>query len=364
MTNKALLNKIIKVFNIAVRELRNDHREALVAAYVAGSFANIDDNVILLTPYDIDIHVIIDTDKLHDRKFELKRSRYGERINFLDCSPIQSKIIEHLIVDLRYLPYKTLTDPEHLLRTHSQYAASSNIFHTTIYYDPKMFLKHLKTLFCNSFSQKKYIHARLDNIISAANQKLIEYEYDRKIDYSIYKNYVDGPFWALMCAGNLIITYGCKTPTFRIHLLLINDITSHLDQRYLYRNLLEVWRFDKFKIDDIIYFFNKMRDLYSFILASEIQNLNINVNPNKYNYWIDGINKMIKLKFYTESLFPILFILLNLGQLYENEKIESGRKQEFIFGLVQAMGHNLFYDGNSQVTDIKNLLGMINSSLS
>ena len=249
---------------------------------------------------DIDIHIVVKV--MRSKGYILKKNRYGVFL-VVDDFP---KFIRHknLLVDTFLMPSDVFCDVELLLRSHLQLAASTHLYYSEILYDTNGFLARIKREIMEKFPKKEYVKARLDFVYNLAHQKIREYLEEPAHRRKTLKSIWDGPIWALMSAGNLIITQQLLPPTFRRHLVMVRFLLERLNMRHLYDELLEVWGFKNLSRKDVEEYYQKMKEAYNTLIKLGIEDCIINKTIR--SYLLDGLKEMLDLGYTLESVFPIL----------------------------------------------------------
>jgi len=301
---------------------------------------------------DIDIHIVVKV--MRSKGYILKKNRYGVFL-VVDDFP---KFIRHknLLVDTFLMPSDVFCDVELLLRSHLQLAASTHLYYSEILYDTNGFLARIKREIMEKFPKKEYVKARLDFVYNLAHQKIREYLEEPAHRRKTLKSIWDGPIWALMSAGNLIITQQLLPPTFRRHLVMVRFLLERLNMRHLYDELLEVWGFKNLSRKDVEEYYQKMKEAYNTLIKLGIEDYII----HRYmkTYWFDGIKKLLELDYFKEASFPILRVFSRIAYILQKRDIHS-KYQNILnpaYDMLFQMGFNLDNNCMEKINEIMHIL--------
>lgn len=347
------INRVVQKSCSTFIELANQRSLPVVGLYLSGSSTPYSMNYINGSiSSDLDIHVIVDSNKFNKKSYQLDVSPYGIRVeveNIPSIMQINNKVVEYGI-----MPLYEFNDIEGLLRSHKQFAASSNLYYTKIIYDPRLFLQNIRNIIVTNFLRKEYIQSRLKFVRLLALEKLQKFE-NRPLRWKYTLPSIwDGPLWALMSVGNMVVTQQCAIPTFRWHLLLVRKLLTSLNLFDDYENLLKLWGFQDFSKNTVMKFFSQMKSMYEFGLREKIEN-NYLLNSLKRTYWIDDIRKMINSGFVRESCFPIIYVMTHtIIQIEKHPEIDIKSLYGPPYEMIKSMG---FDEKNKyKIRKIKGLL--------
>jgi len=268
---------------------------------------------------DIELFILVDSCEQRKDICFIRRNRYGYHI-YIKNFPLYIIVHGHLF-KLALMPSRIFYDVELLLRSHLQLAASTHLYYSEILYDTDDFLARIKREIMEKFPKKEYVRARLDFVYNLAHQKIREYLEEPAYRRRTLKSIWDGPIWALMSAGNLIITQQLLPPTFRRHLVMVRFLLEKLNMRHLYDELLEVWGFKNLSRKDVEEYYQKMKEAYDTLIKLGIEDCIINKTIRSFLF--NGLKEMLDLGYILESVFPILRTFSRMDYVLRKRKIKA-----------------------------------------
>ena len=352
-------NDIFESIKKFILDLSEHHNIHIKSMYTAGSINIYEllENLLKLGISDVDVHIVVD-DISSKGIFQYRKNRFGTRLIISNVPSVLK--MGHYIFDLTFLPASYMRNVEHLLESHDQYAASSNIYYSRVIFDENEFLSNIKKNIVEKFMLRKYIIRRMLYVLSLAKQKLDEFKkepYTRKLSL---KSIWDGPIWGLLSAGNLVITYYGLPPTFRTHLLQVRFLMKRLKIFSEYYRLLDVWGFRRMSKTDILDFLENLRNIYSYVI-NEVKVEDQVVHSLKYEYWSRGIENMIKNGFIHESGFPIIHVYCRLSYVLRRNNIikdlyEERRYLKQAYEMLEIMNFDVQNVFQNKLKEIYNIL--------
>lgn len=271
---------------IYVRELLCSYFGDIEGIFLSGS-QNYSKNVSQITS-DFDFHILLDLDKIIENDYFIKSNRYGERVEIKGFSRSQElDILDNTILaDFFILPLQSFYDVNKLVSTHCLYAAASNLISSRFIFDPKNNIQKIKKEINLLFFKPEYITSRMKYVKDLSRTKLLDFNEDNTAQKHYYRSLWEGPIWALLNAGNIILTHECLTPTFIRNFYELEKILIGLNQQELLLELVSAWGFNNLFEDKIKYLLEHVKEDIS---INKIPN-NYLINSLRYKYWMQYID--------------------------------------------------------------------------
>ena len=347
-------NRLETIISRNVDSIKNKWNNSIVGIYLAGSYSTKKMSEV----FDIDLHAIVDTQKISPFTYNIRTSRYGTLINMpleFTVRLISDSEVTALI-EWGFMPLNSFSVFDKLIKSHDQFACSSNLYHGRILYDPHSFLYNLRIKIEENFNKPEYIRSRIDYVFSLAQTSLHNFKHKpTKLKHYISSVW-DGPLWALMSIGNLVLTRRCITPTFRKHLILVKQELMKMCLESYYERLLKTWGIYDISEDEAKTAFENMKIIYGRTIR-EFGLEKRSMHPFMYQYWIKGIGEMIQSGYAKESIFATIFIMCKCARIIERSQLH-GRNNllSFCIELLNHLGFDISDGCKHKMNEINGLI--------
>lgn len=261
------------------------------AVYLGGSraaragFRNVDS--------DIDLRLVVPASAIASKHWEVRRSRCGARIYGPSTYQLDTVGNNEILVELLLMPSWEFTNRTSIIRSHWQFAASSNLFHGRVLYDRIGHITALREQCDHEFSSSSMVADRINYVAHLARKKLGEFQAAEQSNNSMYKELRDGPLWALISIGNLACTWALRQPTGRWHWREVRSVLQYSGELHLLQKLRDLWGMDARHLNQLPRILNAFIGLYHASTVSDSA-LSSRCNAQKCDYYVSALRAQYK----------------------------------------------------------------------
>lgn len=302
-----------------VQDLAHIH-PYIVGAILGGSAASKES---LIPESDYDIRIFIDSGFPGLETAE-RPSRYGVRLDlaFLPKVTTLANGQSPVLVEFVALRASEFDDLESILCSHDAFALVYSLATCPILHDPTGRLGAAAQFASEHLRNPSHVKRRIAWQVEIIRIRSAEFRQEPASRRTTVSELWNGPIWALMGAGTLLLAAAVCPPTFRLHLWRVREAARSLGRLDLYYRLLEAWGIHQFGRTDARHIAASTIAIYRRLTASH-GTRSITVSSLKSRYYEEGLGFLLGRECWRESVFSSVFLLAHCSRVATPDEPEA-----------------------------------------